>query len=33
MSLIEILFWLEIVVNFFTAYKDNETFELVYSLK
>jgi hypothetical protein len=33
MNLVEILFWLEIVQNFFTAYKDTETFESIYSLK
>ncbi len=33
MYLIEILFWLEIIINFFTAYKDTETFESIYSLK
>ena len=33
LSLVEILFWLEIVINFFTAYKDTETFESIYSLK
>jgi len=30
---VEILFFLEIVQHFFTAYKDTETFESVYSLK
>ena len=33
MYLIEILFWIEIFINFFTAYKDTETFESIYSLK
>jgi hypothetical protein len=29
----EILFLIEILLNFFTAYKDKETFESVFSLK
>ena len=33
MYLLEILFWLEIIINFFTAYKDTETFESINSLK
>ena len=33
LNLVEILFWLEIIINFFTAYKDTETFESIYSLK
>ena len=29
----EILFFVEIIQHFFTAYKDTETFESIYSLK
>jgi ADP-heptose:LPS heptosyltransferase len=32
-ELMEIAFWIEIVLNFFTAYKDPENFESVYQLK
>ena len=31
--MVEILFWLEIVINFFAAYKNTETFESIYSLR
>jgi hypothetical protein len=31
--LLEVLFFIEILQNFFTAYKDTETFESVYSVK
>lgn len=32
-ELLEVLFFIEIIQNFFTAYKDTETFESVYSVK
>ena len=32
-ELFEILFFIEIIMNFLTAYKDQETFESVYSVK
>lgn len=32
-ELLEVLFFIEIIQNFLTAYKDQETFESVYSVK
>lgn len=33
LELMEIFFFIEIICNFFTAYKDPENFDSVYSLK